>query len=74
MQELVAEKTQLRKAQKELKKQHVQLLQDKKGKKKQLADLDAKSHDVQVRLCSSSGFRQHCMKLSCHVRQHNLVC
>ena len=42
------EKANMRKTQKELKRQHVQLTKDKKQKEQMLADLDRRAHDVQV--------------------------
>lgn len=49
LQELGTEKLQMRKTQKELRKQHQQLTKDKSAKEKILTDLDARAHDVQVR-------------------------
>jgi hypothetical protein len=49
LQELGLEKKELRKAQHELKKQHVQLIRDRKSKEDGLLELDARAYDVQVR-------------------------
>jgi len=49
VQELAVEKQEMRKAQRELKKQHMQLTRDKAAKERLLTDLDARAHDVQVR-------------------------
>lgn len=48
MQELGVEKKELRKAQHELKRQHVQLVRDKQSKENGLLELDARAYDVQV--------------------------
>ena len=61
VQELAAEKVRLRRAQKELRKQHKQLGRDKKAKEQLLADLDARAHDVQARAT------QHCDTCVLHV-------
>lgn len=52
VQELGTEKLQMRKTQKELRKQHQQLTKDKSAKEKILSDLEARAHDVQVRRIS----------------------
>jgi hypothetical protein len=49
VQELVAEKVSMRKAQGELKRQHRALAAEKKVKVAALQDLDARAHDVQAR-------------------------
>lgn len=52
----------MRKTQKELKRQHVQLTKDKKAKEQQLTDLDSRAHDVQVCLACIA------MRCSCWLR------
>ena len=58
VQELAAEKGELRKTQRELKRQHKQLARDKEAKEALLAELDAKARDVQARTPSRPYLRR----------------